>query len=302
MDSDLGPGSARAFYSQDEIDDVLPYNFKWDDWGSPQREIFASKSKSLSCERRPLPIKRISGKLFNSANVESCRQSLVTRPHESVYGAWTFCESALSPDPVVVSFGIGENMDWEIAMVKDYGATVYAHDPTPKAVEFVKKKQGQLNFLKSPMFVFTEVGLGAFDQDNVTMNLPSNPNFVSGRVGSKEKDSTRSVQIRLLSMESTLKLHGLQGKLIDIVKWDVEGVEFDVLDSLLNDTESTIPAKLLLLEWHARFESDGQSKQKDATEKLERVGFVKMHTSRNNEEEVFLNTRRPSTSYFVAEH
>jgi FkbM family methyltransferase len=141
-------------------------------------------------------------------------------------------------------------------------------------------------------FIFRDVGLGAKDQDNVTMFLPKNPNFVSARIGEniKEPGSKGSVQIRIVSMPTTLSKHNLTA--VDIVKWDVEGIEFDILDSLFGGNNVVgIPTRLLLLEWHGRFHANDPKKQQTATGQLAAAGFVKLHTSKNQEEEVFFNTR-----------
>ena len=304
VDASVGKSSARVFYSQRELDasGVLPYAYTWRDWTKPQTEIVVPKKlkcpeassssilKSPPADKSNLPSKQ---KLPSQTATpeQACRDSLVTKPQRNAYGAWTFCESVLSKKPAIISFGIGTNMDWERSMITDYNATVYAHDPTPKAIQYVQSQQQKYPFLtEKTKFVFEPVGLGTTDQENVTLYLPSNPNFVSARVGAdlKETGSAGSVQVRLVSMPTTLQMHNLSG--VDIVKWDVEGIEFDVLNALFADSSSPgIPTKLLLLEWHGRFQKD--LSQQKTTEKLVKAGFVKVHTSDNKEEEVFFNTR-----------
>lgn len=283
LDSASGSGSARVFYDESSLQEVLPFSFNWPEWKHPQTKLV--EEKSIKCQS-PKTIGAISkgqdNQIFAVDDLEACRNSLVTKPAVNAYGAWTYCESTLSSNPTVISFGIGTNMDWERHMIESHGATVYAHDPTPKSIQFVQSKLQEWESLRTPNFVFKDVGVGASDLSNVTLHLPSNPNFVSARVGEAQEGSKGSVQVELWSMPKTFREHGLES--VDIVKWDVEGVEFDVIESL-----DELPTKLLLLEWHTRFQDDPQ-RQKKATQQLNNLGFVLVHTSPNKEEEVFFNS------------
>ncbi len=48
---------------------------------------------------------------------------------------------AIHPDPindrsVVYSFGVGRNLAWDVEMIRHFGVTIHAFDPTPGAVEW----------------------------------------------------------------------------------------------------------------------------------------------------------------------
>jgi FkbM family methyltransferase len=325
MDASKGVNSSRVFYSQTEIESsrVLPYSYTWENWNPPEEDVVVMPTK-IRCPSPPnAPLskvknaiqatfskkttKQVIGQNTNEQkpspkvtnDIQACNQTLVTRPVADDYGAWTFCESVVQNPidgkrPRIISFGIGTNMDWERIMIEQYNAIVYAHDPTPKSIQYVREQvQKYPQALGTEQnFVFRDVGLGAKDQDNVTMFLPKNPNFVSARIGEniKEPGSKGSVQIRIVSMPTTLRMHNLTA--VDIVKWDVEGIEFDILQSLFGGNNIVgIPTRLLLLEWHGRFHANDPKKQQTATDQLAAAGFVKLHTSKNQEEEVFFNTR-----------
>jgi FkbM family methyltransferase len=319
MDASQGVKSSRVFYSQTEIEKshILPYEYTWKRWNPPSNDVVVVPA----IHKCPLPTTTTNNHNRNpnkplptttnkddGNDLQACQQSLVTRPENDDYGAWTFCESIVhnpidGKRPTIISFGIGTNMDWERIMIEQYNAIVYAHDPTPKSIQYVREQVqkypqslGTTTTQPNQNFIFRDVGLGVSDQDNVTMFLPKNPNFVSARIGEtiKEAGSRGSVQIRIVSMPTTFRMHNLTA--VDIVKWDVEGIEFDVLDSLFggDDDENYgagINARLLLLEWHGRFHTQDPRKQQTATDQLAKAGFVKLHTSKNQEEEVFFNTR-----------
>ena len=49
-------------------------------------------------------------------------------------GVWTVCPEGITPDSVVYSFGVGDNVAWDLAMIRRFGVQVHAFDPTPASV------------------------------------------------------------------------------------------------------------------------------------------------------------------------
>ncbi len=48
------------------------------------------------------------------------------------YGEWTICPELLEQRVIVYSMGIGDNIDFELAVMDEWGAEVHAFDPTPQ--------------------------------------------------------------------------------------------------------------------------------------------------------------------------
>ena len=72
---------------------------------------------------------------------------------------------------------------------------------------------------------------------------------------------------------------------IDLMKMDVEGAEYAVIDSLV---ESTVRPRQLLVEFHHRFESIGLHKTKAAVEALRGAGYDLVYITDSGEEYSFL--------------
>jgi hypothetical protein len=55
------------------------------------------------------------------------------------YGGWVVSRSLLiySAQPIVLSFGIGDDITFDLEMIRRYGAHVFAFDPTPKAMQWI---------------------------------------------------------------------------------------------------------------------------------------------------------------------
>ena len=72
-------------------------------------------------------------------------------------GVWTVCPDFLNKESIVYSFGVGDNLAWDLAMIDRFGLTIHAFDPTPASVEWVSKQE------LPPTFHFHPIGLAGHD-------------------------------------------------------------------------------------------------------------------------------------------
>ena len=69
-------------------------------------------------------------------------QEVLVRPDVSVPSirlgegdcAWDVLPDELGSDSIVYSFGVGEDVTFDLALIDRYGMTVHAFDPTPKSI------------------------------------------------------------------------------------------------------------------------------------------------------------------------
>ena len=167
----------------------------------------------------------------------------VSGPQPLMLGNWAVLPHLLDSESVVYSFGVGDNVSWDLAMIDRFGLTVHAFDPTPQSVAWVARQSlpGQ--------FRFHDVGISNFDG---TLNFYP-PRRAGGmhysqqprhRYGPRPEPICGKVN-RLASIASRLG-HDR----IDVLKLDVEGSEFDAVPDLLT---SGIPIGQLLVEIHYHF-------------------------------------------------
>lgn len=196
----------------------------------------------------------------------------------SKYGGFYVCPDILNNKSVVYSFGAGEDISFDIALIDNHHCSVYGFDPTPKSINWIRAQK-----LPSD-FYFQEYGLskksGIYD-----FYLPNNPEHVSGSlVVQRNIDILNKINVIMKSFDDIVK--DLHHKQIDILKMDIEGSEFDVIDSILN---SNIPINQILIEFHHRFFKDGRLKLKKTMNKLYLKGYEVFAFSSNFEEISFIN-------------
>ena len=80
---------------------------------------------------------------------------------------------------------------------------------------------------------------------------------------------------------------------IDILKMDIEGAEYEVIDDMI---ESGIKPRQLLVEFHHRFQGVGLGKTKATVEKLRDNGYMLFGVSVTGEEYGFIERNQHETA------
>ncbi|VTQ01077.1 FkbM family methyltransferase [Sphingobacterium daejeonense] len=178
------------------------------------------------------------------------------------YGGF-YVDPTLVPDNAIVySFGIGEDISFDKAIIEKHGSKVYGFDPTPKSINYIKNNNTPEQFYFHPFGIGEKTG-------TVTFNLPKNKEHVSGSVyGHKLVDESNAVEVLLKEFKDIV--NELGHRHIDVLKMDIEGSEYAVMEGILN---SGIPIKQILVETHERFFDDGLEKGKKFFKQLHDHGY-----------------------------
>ncbi len=141
----------------------------------------------------------------------------------------------------VLSFGIGEDLSFSEELIEKTGAEVFAFDPTPRTVEYIADHR----LSKEKRFHFYPIGLSVKSGTEV-LYYPENQDHVSMSANSGLRGiSGRSLEVKMLSFDSIMEKLGVPE--IDILKMDIEGSEFEVMESVL---KSGVLIKQVALEVH----------------------------------------------------
>ncbi len=202
--------------------------------------------------------------LLNSVVLKK-RKEVVLSYYGSEYGGFYVydCFDGKDTPLIVYSFGIGEDLSFSEALKKTHDCEIYAFDPTPKSAQYVRKHP----LYADESFHFYKIGLSGHNKKTI-FYLPENEEFVSGSMVSHAGLKKNGIEVTMKNLRTiTRKLNHSH---IDILKMDIEGTEFEVIDKLKND----LSIDQVCMETHSRFFSLGLVKLYRMNKKMSNLGFV----------------------------
>ena len=137
---------------------------------------------------------------------------------------------------MVVSAGAGRDVSFELALIDYFGCHVLLLDPSPTGIEtmsLAKNQHPKLHFMK----------LALVGRDGL-VSLHEPVNSLEGSFSSMV-GKVKGPEVEGISLSTLLKNHGWTG--IDLLKMDIEGGEYAVVDSILRDK---IPLSQICVEYH----------------------------------------------------
>lgn len=181
------------------------------------------------------------------------------------YGDWHLSARGLR-NGLVYSLGVGDDISFDLALVREFQVTIHAFDPTPQSIRHISSLELPEKFFFHPWAVT--------DQDHTLKLYPR-----LKRRGKKDKEMLTmiadpgveekdAIQVPGLSLDSIMQRLG-HGK-VDLLKMDIEGAEYRVIDGILKARHKP---KQLLIEFHHRFPRIGKQKTVASLRALRAVGY-----------------------------
>jgi FkbM family methyltransferase len=203
-----------------------------------------------------------------------------TKWYGNDYGGFYLNPEKLNENSIIYSFGIGEDISFDLEVIKAHNCKVFGFDPTPRSIDWIRSQQLPVNFH------FIEKGIGTEDAVKEFF-LPKKKSNVSGSfVLQNNVDEQEKIPLEMLSLNTIMQ--NLNHQEIAVLKMDIEGGEYDLIDSLIT---CKYPIRQLLIEFHDRFLPDGRKRTIEAIEKLKKNGFEIFGVSDTFEEVSFINIK-----------
>ena len=178
------------------------------------------------------------------------------------YGGWRIGLSNLSPASIVYSFGVGEDISFDLALIDLVGCDVVAFDPTPIATEWIRNQN------ISSKLIFVPIGLASHD-GKVKFHVPPIEGWHSfSRSADPNAENQGTIKCDVMRLASLMKR--LQHDHLDVLKMDIEGFEYDALDDMIN---SQIRPEWLLVEFHHGKYGIHRSRTKHSVNRLIEFGY-----------------------------
>jgi FkbM family methyltransferase len=144
----------------------------------------------------------------------------------SEYGGWIIPTSLIGAGSICYCVGVGEDISFDLAIISRFDCQVYAFDPTPRARQYVEQHAGDEQNLH-----FSEIGLWEHD-GVVRFYAPRDPAHVSHSIVNLQRTDT-FFEAPCKRLSTVLKENG--HRRIDLLKMDIEGAEYRVVDSIIED-------------------------------------------------------------------
>lgn len=178
------------------------------------------------------------------------------------YGGFYIVPAGLDKNSIVYSFGIGEDVSFDLDVINNIGCQVFAYDPTPRSIEWVSHQDLTDNFHFQPCGISNEDGESVF-------YLPKNKSHVSGSLSLTDNtDEKEKISVPIFRLKTLMEKNGHDH--INVLKMDIEGAEYDVLQDIIH---SGIHVEQILVEFHHRFISNGFAKTSNALKLLNTNGY-----------------------------
>ena len=146
------------------------------------------------------------------------------------HGKYPIIKQLLPDCPLVISTGIGDDVEAEIDLINKYDALVIAFDPNIVSVKYVAEN------VHSNNFEFIPVAIAKYN-GQMTMYDTANPNYASW-ISKPEhvnwcKVSDKKYIVECKTIKTIMQEKGLNN--IDYLKLNVEGSCYDVIEEILED-------------------------------------------------------------------
>ena len=192
----------------------------------------------------------------------------------SIYGGWSVAPEPLNSvrQPIVLSFGLGDDISFDQEVTSRFGAKVYGFDPTPRSLDWLE------DVVKPDSMEVYPIGIAKADGVQTFFGSPAD---ARGNFSSKAGGGT-SVDCRVMSYRSILDMIGVSRP--DVLKLDIEGAEYDVLPDIL---KFDLPTQLLV-EFHHRLHGINVDDTLRAVSSIKKAGYKLISVSPSGQELSFM--------------
>lgn len=183
------------------------------------------------------------------------------REHGTDYGSWPVIKGSLGPESVVYSFGVGEDLSFDLEATALYGCAIDAFDPTPRSLDWVARQDLPATIRVHPY------GLAGSSRI-LRFSPPANEAHVSYFAQDEGSEAGEMIELPVHPLDWFMKELGHTR--VDYLKMDIEGSEYEVIADLAK--KSLTPTQLCI-EFHHGMYSYTDADTNTAVDQLKALGY-----------------------------
>jgi len=179
---------------------------------------------------------------------------------------WYVDTKNLRADSIVYSFGVGTTISFERELISQFGCEIFLYDPSPIGVRTMQLPENHLDGIHfSPVGLSGRSGFYAFNvrrpEEGSFSLIPSN--------------NENCVELECRDLSTLMHENG--HAYIDLLKMDIEGAEYDVIEHIC---DNRLDIRQLCLEFHHFFENIPRVDTRRAIRRLRQNGYQLIHKTR----------------------
>lgn len=196
------------------------------------------------------------------------------------YGGWWLFAPAIGRDPLLVDCGLGKDVSFPAAFLQRFGGHVIGIDPNPAALDYSRAHCPEGMEVRDAAFWTEAGGELRFHLPRPPEELPRGADGVSGSLlASHSYASDATLTVRTTSLSEVLARARRQE--CEVLKLDIEGAEYEVLDALCASGDIR-RAGQLLVEFHHHCTERSLADTQERIAQVEASGFTLQHTEDRN--------------------
>ena len=211
------------------------------------------------------------------------REKLLPRGYRRLgtrYGGWWVNARLLSNSPLLIDCGLGEDISFPLAFLQAFGGKVVGVEPNPRSLNYCRDRvPGGMSVLAKAFWSESGEKL-EFHLPRPQQELPKGADGVSGSLdGSHEYAGGSRLEVETTSLAEILSQQARAE--CDVLKLDIEGAEYEVLNRLCSSGEIR-KAGQVLVEFHHKVTRHTLGDTQQVVAQMQRSGFRLVHTEDRN--------------------
>jgi FkbM family methyltransferase len=198
------------------------------------------------------------------------------------YGGWWVDTRAVEPQPLLIDCGLGEDISFPAAFLQRFAdARVIGVDPNPRSLAYCRARcPAGMEIL--PNALWTRAGETlAFHMPRSQDKLPQGADGVSGSLDRSHQyvEGGERIEIQTVDLDALLARTGRTE--CDVLKLDIEGAEYELLDALIASGRIRA-ARQVLIEFHHGVTGHSLADTQRIVTQLGAAGLRLMHVESRN--------------------
>lgn len=199
----------------------------------------------------------------------------------TTYGGWWIDRAALSREPLLIDCGLGMDISFPTEFLREFGGRAIGVEPSPESLAYCRPRLPAGMTVLERAFAREAGQHLTFYLPRAREHLPAGADGISGSLVDSHAYVGGGEKLPVTTTALGEVLAGAARDECDVLKLDIEGAEYEVLNDLCARGEIR-RVRQLLVEFHHRATHHTDAETDATVAAVERAGFRLMHVEGRN--------------------